>query len=337
MRLAVEAEGLTRRYGGKAALDHFDLAVPPGSICGLLGPNGAGKTTAIRILSTLLPPDGGRAVVAGYDVVRDPAEVRFRIGLAGQYAAVDELLTGRANLMMFGQMYHLGAARARRRASELLERFHLGDAADKRVKAYSGGMRRRLDLAASLIVAPPVLFLDEPTTGIDPGNRLEIWDMIAELVSTGTTVLLTTQYLDEADRLADQIVVLDHGRVVAAGTPFQLKSALGGESVDVVLRDRHQVALAAGALRSAAGTEPALLPDQGRLQVRAPRGVATLVAAANALHDAGVTVEDIALRRPTLDEVFLHLTDGSRHATANGEAAQRSAQARATTPPEVSR
>jgi len=337
MELAVEAEGLTRRYGGKAALDHFDLAVPPGSICGLLGPNGAGKTTAIRILSTLLRPDGGRAVVAGYDVVRDAAEVRFRIGLAGQSAAVDELLTGRTNLVMFGRMYHLSPALARRRASELLERFHLGDAADQRVKAYSGGMRRRLDLAASLIVAPPVLFLDEPTTSIDPGNRLEIWDIIAELVSTGTTVLLTTQYLDEADRLADQIVVLDRGRVAAAGTPFQLKAALGGESVDVVLRHRHQVALAAGALRLAAETEPALQPDQGRLQVRAPRGVATLVAAATALRDAGVTVEDIALRRPTLDEVFLHLTERSRDATANGEAAQRSAHARPTTPPEVSR
>jgi ABC-2 type transport system ATP-binding protein len=337
MDLAVEAEGLTRRYGGKAALDHFDLAVPPGSICGLLGPNGAGKTTAIRIMSTLLRPDSGSAVVAGYDVVRDAAEVRFRIGLAGQYAAVDELLTGRANLVMFGRMYHLSAARARRRAAELLERFHLGDAADKRVTAYSGGMRRRLDLAASLIVSPPVLFLDEPTTGIDPGNRLEIWDMIAELVSTGTTVLLTTQYLDEADRLADQIVVLDRGGVAAAGTPFQLKAALGGESVDVVLRDRHQVAIAAGALRSAAGTEPALQPDQGRLRVRAPAGVATLVAAANALHDAGVTVEDIALRRPTLDEVFLHLTDGSRDGTPDGQAARRSAAARTTTPPEVSR
>jgi ABC-2 type transport system ATP-binding protein len=335
MDLAVEAEALTRRFGRKAALDQFDLAVPPGSICGLLGPNGAGKTTAIRILSTLLRPDGGRAVVAGYDVVRDPAEVRFRIGLAGQYAAVDELLTGRANLVMFGRLYHLTARRARRRADELLERFGLGEAAHKRVKDYSGGMRRRLDLAASLIVAPPVLFLDEPTTGIDPGNRLEIWDMTAELVSTGTTVLLTTQYLDEADRLADQIVVLDRGRVAAAGTPFQLKAALGGESVDVVLRDRHQVAVAAGALRSAAGAEPVLEPDQGRLQVRAPGGVVTLVAAANALHDAGVTVEDIALRRPTLDEVFLHLTDGSgvgtQNGTPNGTPAGRSATTTAQT------
>jgi ABC-2 type transport system ATP-binding protein len=308
MEFAVLAEGLTKRYGDRTALDGFDLAVPAGTVCGLLGPNGAGKTTAIRIMTTLLRPDGGRAVVAGYDVVNDADQVRYRIGLAGQAAAVDELLTGRANLVMFGRMYHLSTVRSRARADELLERFHLTDVADKRITTYSGGMRRRLDLAASLIVAPPVLFLDEPSTGIDPGNRLEIWEMITELVGGGTTVLLTTQYLDEADRLADQIVVLDHGRIAAGGTPLELKDALGGASVDLWLRDRFQLAQAAEVLRSVFGAEPRLMPEQARLSVVANDGVAALVRTANALEQAGIAVADIALHRPTLDEVFLHLT-----------------------------
>src|SRR6185369_8878804 len=214
---AVEASGLTKRFRRKVALDRVDLRVPEGTICGLLGPNGAGKTTMVRILATLLLPDSGTARVAGLDIATRAAEARFRIGLAGQYAAVDEILSGRTNLRMFGRLYHLYGPAARRRADDLLERFGLTDAADRPVKTYSGGMRRRLDLAASLIVAPPVLFLDEPTTGIDPGTRLEIWDMVTDLVRDGTTVILTTQYLDEADRLADQIAVLNQGRVAAAG------------------------------------------------------------------------------------------------------------------------
>jgi ABC-2 type transport system ATP-binding protein len=312
MEHAVEAVGITKRFRRKAALDGVDLVVPAGTICGLLGPNGAGKTTMIRVLATLLPPDAGSARVAGYDVVREAAQARYRIGLAGQYAAVDEILGGRTNLIMFGKLYHLSGRTARRRADELLERFQLTEAADRPVKTYSGGMRRRLDLAASLLVAPPVLFLDEPTTGIDPGTRLEIWDMIADLVRDGTTVLLTTQYLDEADRLADQIVVLNSGRVAAAGSALRLKAELGGARVDLVLRDRTQAGLAAAALRSATGNEPELSASEGRagvdIAIGPAGGAAALVRVASALADAGVVVDDIALRQPTLDEVFLHLT-----------------------------
>jgi len=312
MELAVEAYGLTRRFGKKTALSGVDLAVPAGTICGLLGPNGAGKTTVIRILTTLLRPDEGSARVAGYDVVRQATQARYRIGLAGQYAAVDEILGGRTNLVMFGRLCHLSARAARSRADELLERFELTEAADRPVKNYSGGMRRRLDLAASLIVAPPVLFLDEPTTGIDPGNRLDIWDMIADLVRDGTTVLLTTQYLDEADRLADQVVVLNSGRVAAAGTPLQLKAALGGARVDLVLRDRGQAGAAVAVLRAATGHEPELSASEGRISVDvfagAAGGAPVLVQVAGLLADAGVVLDDIALRQPTLDEVFLHLT-----------------------------
>ncbi|SDQ58449.1 ABC-2 type transport system ATP-binding protein [Thermostaphylospora chromogena] len=234
--VAVRAEGLLKRYGGTTALDGFDLAVPGGTVHGLLGPNGAGKTTAVRILSTLLRPDGGRAEVAGFDVVRQADQVRYRIGLVGQHAAVDEVLSGRRNLAMFGRLYHLPGKIADRRADELLERFRLTDAADKAVKEYSGGMRRRLDLAAGLILSPPVLFLDEPTTGLDPRARIEVWEAVRELVREGTTVLLTTQYLEEADRLADRVTVIDAGRVVAEGTPGELKSAVGGDRVHVVLR-----------------------------------------------------------------------------------------------------
>jgi ABC-2 type transport system ATP-binding protein len=300
--VVVEAEGLTKRYRGKPALDGVSLAVPAGTVCGLLGPNGAGKTTMVRILATLLRPDAGSARVAGFDVPRQAAEARYRIGLAGQYAAVDEILSGRTNLRMFGRLYHLSGRESRRRADELLERFALTEAADRPVRTYSGGMRRRLDLAASLIVAPSVLFLDEPTTGIDPGTRLEIWDMIADLVRDGTTVILTTQYLDEADRLADQIVVLNAGRVAASGTPLELKSLLGGARVDVVLRDRSQAALAASVLGAAAAGA------DGRLSVDVADGAQSLVDVAAALAGAGVVLDDIALRQPTLDEVFLHLT-----------------------------
>jgi ABC-2 type transport system ATP-binding protein len=312
MELAVQAVSLSKRFGRKTALAGVDLAVPAGTICGLLGPNGAGKTTIVRVLATLLRPDSGRATVAGYDVLRQAAQVRHRIGLAGQYAAVDEILDGRVNLVMFGRLAGLTGRAARVRADELLERFQLTDAAGRQVKTYSGGMRRRLDLAASLVVAPPVLFLDEPTTGIDPGTRLEIWDMIADLVRAGTTVLLTTQYLDEADRLADQIVVLNAGRVAAAGTALHLKAALGGARVDLVLRDRGQAGTAVAVLRAATGNEPELSASQERICVGIAAdgagGAPALIRVATELAGAGVVLDDIALRQPTLDEVFLHLT-----------------------------
>jgi ABC-2 type transport system ATP-binding protein len=305
--LAIAAEGLRKRYGPTNALDGFDLAVPEGTVCGLLGPNGAGKTTAVRILSTLLRPDGGRAEVAGFDVVGQPAEVRYRIGLTGQQPAVDEILTGRENLIMWGRLYHLGRG-ARLRADELLERFGLTEAAGKQVKHYSGGMRRRLDLAASFIMAPPVLFLDEPTTGLDPRNRNEGWEAIRTLVAGGTTVLLTTQYLDEADQLADQIVVIDSGRVVADGTPEQLKSTLGGDRIDLVLRDADELAAAAAIVARVAGHEPDTDPGTRRISAPVRDRVTALTEVVRALDAAGVAAEDIGLRRPTLDEVFLRLT-----------------------------
>jgi len=306
--LPVLAEGLRKRYGRASALDGFDLAVPEGTVCGLLGPNGAGKTTAVRILTTLLRPDGGRALVAGFDVVRQAAQVRYRIGLLGQHTAVDEVLSGRQNLVLFARLHHLGAGAAGRRADELLERFGLAGTGAKPVKQYSGGMRRRLDLAASLILAPPVLFLDEPTTGLDPRGRNEVWEAVRALVAAGTTVLLTTQYLDEADQLADRISVIDHGRVIAEGTPDQLKSKLGGDRIDVVASRPDQLAATAAAVGRAAGTEPEVDPDTRRVSAPVADRVAALTAAARALDAAGIAVEDIALRRPTLDEVFLHLT-----------------------------
>jgi ABC-2 type transport system ATP-binding protein len=306
--LPVLAEGLRKRYGPANALDGFDLAVPEGAVCGLLGPNGAGKTTAVRILTTLLRPDAGRALVAGFDVVRQAAQVRYRIGLLGQHAAVDEVLSGRQNLVLFARLHHLGAADAGRRADELLERFGLGDTGGKPVKQYSGGMRRRLDLAASLILAPPVLFLDEPTTGLDPRGRNEVWAAVRSLVAGGTTVLLTTQYLDEADQLADRISVIDHGRVIADGSPDQLKSKLGGDRIDVIAHRADQLADAAATVGRAAGAEPEVDPDARRVSAPVHDRVAALTEAARALHALGIAVEDIALRRPTLDEVFLHLT-----------------------------
>ncbi|MFI7126492.1 ATP-binding cassette domain-containing protein [Nonomuraea sp. NPDC050153] len=304
---AVLAQDLRKKYGEKAALDGIDLDVGRGTVCGLLGPNGAGKTTAVRILTTLLRASGGRAEVAGFDVAAQPRQVRRSIGLVGQHAAVDEILTGRQNLELFGRLYHLGPSKARARAEELLERFgldHKGPA-----KEYSGGMRRRLDLAASLILAPPVLFLDEPTTGLDPRSRAEIWRAVRDLVADGTTVLLTTQYLEEADQLADRISVIDGGRVVAEGTPDELKSKLGGDRLDVVIHDPARVDEAA-AIVGGVASGPAEV-DRDTRHVSAPVGerVRALTQALAALAAAGIEAEDVALRRPTLDEVFLNLTD----------------------------
>ncbi|ALG12459.1 ATP-binding cassette domain-containing protein [Kibdelosporangium phytohabitans] len=308
MSHAVLAEGLRKSYKDKNALDGFDLAIPEGTVCGLLGPNGAGKTTAVRVLTTLLTFDAGRAEVAGFDVVRQAAEVRYRIGLNSQDAAVDEVLTGRDNLVMFGRLFHLSAKVARLRADELLDQFDLTDAAHKSPKQYSGGMRRRLDLAASLIMAPSVLFLDEPTTGLDPRNRNEVWSTLRTLVDGGTTLLLTTQYLDEADQLADQIAVIDSGRVIAEGTPTQLKSRIGGDQIDVVLHDAQDLPKAAEFVERVAGQPPEVDGDNRRVSAPVRNRVAALTELVGVLASAGIDVEDIGVRRPTLDEVFLRLT-----------------------------
>ena len=305
---AVLSESLEKRYGEKRALDGFDLAVPYGTVYGLLGPNGAGKTTAVRIFSTLIRPDGGRALVGGFDVVSQPLAVRRSIGLTGQYAAVDEILTGRQNLEMFGRLFHLGATRAKQRAVELFEQFDLVDAADKGVKEYSGGMRRRLDLAASMILAPRVLFLDEPTSGLDPRGRNEVWNAVRDLVAQGTTVLLTTQYLDEADRLADRIAVIDHGRTIADDTPAALKTAVGGDRIEVVCRDTADMPSVVKVVAGVCVGEPEIEDADRRVSSLVTHRVAALTEVARQLQDEGVDVEDIALRRPTLDEVFLRLT-----------------------------
>ncbi|NAS26345.1 ATP-binding cassette domain-containing protein [Herbidospora sp. NEAU-GS84] len=303
----VVAEGLRKSFGGVHALRGLDLRVRRGTVCAVLGPNGAGKTTAVRVLATLSAPDAGHARVAGHDVVRQAGEVRARIGLAGQYAAVDEKLTGRANLRMFGRLSHLSRREAHRRADELLDRFGLTEAADRRVGGYSGGMRRRLDLIASLVRRPEVLFLDEPTTGLDPRGRGEIWDAVRELVADGTTVLLTTQYLDEADRLADDVTVVDHGRVIATGTPDELKATIG-DRLDVVVEDPAALRPAAAVLRGLAGTDPTTTGDD-RLSVALPGGGLRLAGVVRELDRAGVAAADVRLRRPTLDEVFLRLTE----------------------------
>ncbi|OQD55855.1 daunorubicin/doxorubicin resistance ABC transporter ATP-binding protein DrrA [Streptomyces phaeoluteigriseus] len=305
---AVRAEGLRKRYGDKLALDGFDLAVREGTVHGLLGPNGAGKTTAVRILATLLRLDGGRATVAGLDVARQPREVRARIGLTGQYAAVDEVLTGRQNLEMFGRLFHLGGKRARLRAAELLERFDLTEAADKGVGKYSGGMRRRLDLAASMILAPAVLYLDEPTTGLDPRGRGEVWEAVRTLVAGGTTVLLTTQYLEEADRLAARVTVIDQGRAIADDTPDGLKSRVGGDRIEVVVAERSDVPRAVQVVARVADGEPEVQETELRVHAPVTDRVAALTEVARTLQDDGVRVEDIGLRRPSLDDVFLRLT-----------------------------
>ncbi len=308
MTEVIHATGLVRRYGDVVALDGLDLAVPEGTVLSLLGPNGAGKTTAVRILTTLLQPDAGTVRVAGVDVLAEPQRARERIGLSGQYAAVDEHLTGHENLEMIGRLYRLGLRRSRARSRELLERFDLSDAADRPVKTYSGGMRRRLDLAGALVAEPAVLFLDEPTTGLDPRSRVNMWEVIRELVRAGTTLLLTTQYLEEADHLADDIIVIDHGRSIAHGTADQLKSQVGGERVELVVATPEGLATARGLLeRLAVGP---LQVDEHARAIAAPvsGGAADLMAALRLLDAEQVDVLDVGLRRPTLDDVFLTLT-----------------------------
>ncbi|MFD7921558.1 ATP-binding cassette domain-containing protein [Streptomyces sp. NPDC059740] len=308
---AIHAEGLVKTFGDVRALDGVDLDVPEGTVLGLLGPNGAGKTTAVRVLTTLLQPDAGSAVVAGVDVVRAPHEVRRVIGLSGQFAAVDEYLTGRENLRMVAQLYQLSARDAKARAAELLERFGLADAADRIAKTYSGGMRRRLDLAAALVVRPPVMFMDEPTTGLDPRNRQALWEVIEELVAGGTTLLLTTQYLEEADRLAHDICVVDHGQVIARGTADQLKDRIGGERVEVVVHRDAQVAVAQEVLAGAGGGETEVEPHTRRITVPVTGGARLLAEVIRELDARGVEIDDVGLRRPTLDDVFISLTGHS--------------------------
>jgi ABC-2 type transport system ATP-binding protein len=308
VEIAVMAEGVRKSFGKVQALAGVDLRVPAGRVFGLLGPNGAGKTTLVRIMTTLLTPDAGRVTVEGIDVVRHPEQVREIIGLAGQYAAVDENLTGRENLEMVGRLYHLGAREAKKRASELLERFTLVDAADRTVKTYSGGMRRRLDLAASLTGSPLVLFLDEPTTGLDPRTRIDLWDMIRELVRGGTTLLLTTQYLDEADALADRVAVIDNGRVIAEGTPGELKSRFGSDVLELRVAQRADLDAAIRAVEAVTGERAQVDADLGVVTAPVADGAMSLVAAVRRLDEADVHIADLSLRRPSLDDVFLALT-----------------------------
>jgi ABC-2 type transport system ATP-binding protein len=306
---AILVEGLTKSFGDVHALRGIDLSVPRGTVLGVLGPNGAGKTTAVRILTTLLLPDEGRAVVEGHDVVREAAAVRRSIGLSGQSAAIQEELTGRENLEIIGRLYHLSWPQARSRAVELLEEFDLIDAADRAAKNYSGGMQRRLDLAASLVGHPHVLFLDEPTTGLDPRSRLGMWDIIRSLAAGGTTILLTTQYLDEADELADEIVVIDRGLVIAAGTAEELKSRAGGDVVEFTVPDRQRIADAVAAIAAIGEGEPHADPHTGVVSIGAgSRGSDALIDAVRSLDAAGVITRGLTLRRPSLDDVFLTLT-----------------------------
>jgi ABC-2 type transport system ATP-binding protein len=330
---AIYAEGLVKTFGEVRALDGVDIDVPEGTVLGLLGPNGAGKTTTVRVLTTLIQPDSGRAEVAGLDVVKHPNAVRRSIGLSGQFAAVDDLLTGRENLQMVGQLYQLSAKDARRRAGELLERFNLADAADRTAKTYSGGMRRRLDLAAALVVSPPVMFMDEPTTGLDPRNRQQLWTVIQELVAGGTTLLLTTQYLEEADRLADTIAVVDHGKVIARGTSDQLKEQIGGEVIELVVHEREHVTIAEEVLRNLGDGEPKFTEHIRKLSVPVAGGAKLLAEVIRELDNQGVEIDDIGLRRPTLDDVFLSLTghaaeEGDEPGDAAAEAAAEAAAAK---------
>ena len=305
---AIYAEGLVQTFGDVKALDGVDLDVPEGTVLGLLGPNGAGKTTTVRCLTTLLRPDSGRADVAGIDVLKRPDAVRRSIGLSGQFAAVDEYLTGRENLQMVGQLYQMRAKAAKERAADLLEQFHLADAADRPTKTYSGGMRRRLDLAAALVVSPPVMFMDEPTTGLDPRNRQQLWEVIKQLVSGGTTLLLTTQYLEEADHLAHDIAVVDHGKVIAKGTSDQLKARTGGERVEVVVHQREHIQTAAEVLAGFGKGETTVEEHMRKLTAPVTGGAKLLAEVIRELDTRGIEIDDIGLRRPTLDDVFLSLT-----------------------------
>lgn len=308
MSSIIEAHGLVKHYGDVVALDGLDLNVEEGTVFGLLGPNGAGKTTAVSILTTLLQPDAGSAVVAGVDVINNPDETRKVIGLSGQNAALDEHLTGFENLDMIGRLYQLGRDRSRARARELLEQFGLSDAGDRPVKTYSGGMRRRLDLAGALVAESPVLFLDEPTTGLDPKSRTDLWGVIKQLVERGTTLLLTTQYLEEADQLADQIMVIDHGRSIAEGTADELKERMGGERIEVTVESAEKVSAAVEKLRPIAVDDPHVDERNRTLVIPITGGARTLTKALRELDQAGIEVQDVGLRRPTLDDVFLSLT-----------------------------
>jgi ABC-2 type transport system ATP-binding protein len=308
MASAIVAEDLVKTYGPVRALDGISLRVPEGTVLGLLGPNGAGKTTCVRILATLLRPDSGRAVVSGIDVLAHPQQVRRIIGLSGQYAAVDEYLTGLENLEMIGRLYHIGKAKARQRAHELIERFELTEAANRPVKTYSGGMRRRLDLAGALVISPPFIFLDEPTTGLDPRGRLGMWDVISERVRSGSTLLLTTQYLEEADRLADQVVVIDHGKIIAQGTPQQLKRQVGGERVELVVKTKEAMEPAAAILEGISGQAPSADAETLRLSAPIHDGAGVLIDVVRRLDAAGIEPVDLGIHRATLDDVFLSLT-----------------------------
>ena len=326
----ITAQGLVKVYKSRKsevrALDGVDLVVPEGTVLGLLGPNGAGKTTTVRILATLLKPDSGTATIAGHDVLREPDAVRRLMGLSGQYAAVDENLTGSENLWLFGRLYQLSSKDASARADELLTQFDLDDARNRVVKTYSGGMRRRLDLASALIGRPRLLILDEPTTGLDPRSRLGMWEVIRGLVRDGVTLLLTTQYLEEADELADMIAVVDHGKIIARGTADELKSQVGGERIEVVIRDRAVIAQARELLARDAGGDTTLDEHTRKLTVPAHGGAQTLVQIVRDFDDAGIHIDDIALRRPTLDDVFLALTGrGTADETADAGTSGRAA------------
>ena len=319
MAPAIQAENLVKTFGDVRALDGVSLDVPEGTVLGLLGPNGAGKTTTVRVLTTLLRPDSGRATVAGVDVLAHPNKVRSLIGLSGQYAAVDEYLTGRENLQMVGELYQMSPRDAKARARELLEWFNLAEAADRTAKTYSGGMRRRLDLAAALVVRPPVMFLDEPTTGLDPRNRLALWEVIETLVDQGTTLLLTTQYLEEADRLAHDIAVVDHGKVIARGTADELKAQIGGERIQLVVHRADEVAEALAALTPYAKGDPAVERNTRKITVPVSGGAKVLADVIRELDARSIEIDDIGLRRPTLDDVFLSLTGHATEADENGE------------------